>query len=278
MDYLYAIILGIIQGITEFLPVSSSGHLAIAQHFMTVSEEPLLMTILLHFGTLIAVLICFWNDVWMVIKEFFLCIRDIFTKKFSWKEANQHRRMMILIIIATLVLFIVLPFKDTVEGFGTNMFVVGACLAVTGVLLFLGDRFAKKAKRSGDEATVKDALAIGAVQAFATLPGLSRSGSTISAALILGLQREYAVTFSFILSLPAVFGATLLEVKDAVEAGVEFKLSYAVGMVVALLVGIGAIRLVKWLVKSDRFGKFCWYCFAVAAFAIGVGVYDLIGK
>lgn len=274
--YIEAIILGIIQGITEFLPVSSSGHLAIAQHFMTTSEEPLLMSILLHFATLVAVVICFRKDVWGIIKEFFLCIRDIFKGQFSWKEANQHRRMLILLIIATLPLLVVLPVKGFVESLSSNIFIVGLCLAGTGILLFISDRIASRATRSGDKATVKDAVIIGCAQACATLPGLSRSGSTISTSLILGLEREYAVSFSFIMSLPAVLGATLLQVMDAAEAGVTFEMSYLVGMVVAFAVGIASIKLVKWLVRSDRFGKFSYYCFAAAAFAIGVGIYEFI--
>ena len=274
-EYIEAVILGIIQGVTEFLPVSSSGHLAIAQFFMETSEEPLLVSILLHFATLVAVVICFRRDVIGIITEFFLCIRDLFAGKFSWKNANQHRRMMILIVIATLPLFIVLPFKDAVESVSSNIFAVGICLAVTGVLLFVSDRVSRKAHRSGEKARVSDALAIGVVQACATLPGLSRSGSTVSTALILGLEREYAVSFSFILSLPAVFGATLLQVADAVESHAEFKASYLVGMFTAFVVGIASIKLMKWLVRSDKFGKFCYYCFAVAAFAVGVGIYSM---
>ena len=275
-EYIEAIILGIVQGIAEFLPVSSSGHLAIAQHFMTTAEEPLLMSILLHFATLVAVVICFRKDVFGIIKEFFLCIGDICKGKFSWKEASQYRRMLILIIIATIPLFIVLPFKDTVEGLSSNIFIVGLCLIVTGVLLIVSDKLASRAARGGDKATVKDAVFIGCAQAIATLPGISRSGSTISTSLILGLERDYAVAFSFIMSLPAVFGATLLQVLDAVETNAEFKLSYLIGMIVAFVVGIASIKLVKWLVKSDRFGKFAYYCFAVAAFAMGVGIYEFV--
>lgn len=274
--YIEAIILGIVQGIAEFLPVSSSGHLAIAQHFMSFNEEPMLMSILLHFATLVAVVICFWNDVWGVIKEFFLCIRDIFKGQFSWKNANQHRRMLIIIIVATLPLLLVLPFKDSIESLSSSIFVVGICLAVTGVLLFVSDRLASKAKRSGDEVTVKDGVIVGVAQAIATLPGISRSGSTISTSLILGLEREYAVSLSFLMSLPAVFGATLLEVLDAIETNAVFDMSYLVGMAVAFAVGIASIKLVKWLVKSDRFGKFAYYCFAAAAFAVGVGIFEML--
>ncbi len=278
MSFWKTILLGIIQGITEFLPVSSSGHLAIAQYLMGegTGDSPLLMSILLHFGTLIAVILCFRKDVWGIIREFFLCIRDVCTGKFSWKEASAYRRMLILLIVATLLLFVVLPFKDMAEVLNTNMLAVGICLGVTGVLLMLSDKKAPSAKRKGEEAKMTDALGIGAVQACAAIfPGLSRSGSTISASLFLGLEREYAVSFSFLLSIPAVLGATLLEVKDAVETGVTFELSYFIGMAVACLVGIGAIKLVQWLVRSDRFGKFCWYCFAVAALAIGMGIAQL---
>lgn len=280
MSYWKAIVLGIIQGITEFLPVSSSGHLAIAQYLMGegTGSSPLLMSILLHFGTLVAVVICFRKDVWGIVKEFFLCVKDVFTGKFSWKNAGPYRRMLILLILATLLLVVVLPFKDIAEGLNTSMLTVGIALGVTGVLLILSDKKAPSSKRSAGEAKLTDAVGIGAVQACAAIfPGLSRSGSTISASLFLGLEREYAVSFSFLLSVPAVLGATLLEVKDAVEAGVSFELPYLVGMIVACAVGIGAIKLVQWLVRSDRFGKFCWYCFAVSAFAIGLGIAQLVG-
>lgn len=278
MSFWKAIVLGIIQGITEFLPVSSSGHLAIAQYLMGegTGSSPLLMSILLHFGTLVAVVLCFRKDVWGIIREFFLCIGDLFRGKFHWKNADSYRRMLILLILATLLLFVVLPFKDMAEVLNTNMLAVGIALGVTGILLILSDKKAPSSKRTADQAKVTDAVGIGAVQACAAIfPGLSRSGSTISASLFLGLEREYAVSFSFLLSVPAVLGATLLEVKDAVETGVTFDPAYLVGMTVACAVGIGAIKLVQWLVRSDRFGKFCWYCFAVSALAIGMGIAQL---
>ena len=278
MKYLEAIILGIVQGITEFLPVSSSGHLSIVQFLFgkSVGEANHLFQVVLHLGTFAAVVLCFWKDVWGVFKEFFLGIADIFRGKFSWKNANFHRRTIILMVIASLFLFLVLPFHDFAEGLNTNMFVVGISLLATGVLLFASDKYAPKAKRTGDEATVKDAAVIGSVQACSAIfPGLSRSGSTISTGLFLGLDRDYAVTFSFLLSLPAVCGAVFLETLDAVKEGVPFDPSYLVGMLVAFLAGIGAIALVKWLVKSDRFGKFCWYCFAVGLFAVGLGLYKI---
>lgn len=279
MNYLESILLGLVQGITEFLPVSSSGHLAIVQFLLGhgVGNANLFFDVMLHLGTFFAVVLCFWKDVWGVIKEFFLCIGDLFHGKFSWKDASPYRRMMILIIASTVFLFLVLPFTDLAEGLTTNMFVVGACLILTGVLLLLSDKKAPKAKRGADEAKLSDAAGIGLVQACtAVLPGLSRSGSTISTALFLGLDREYAVSFSFILSLPAICGAVFLETLDAVKEGITFDPSYLVGMFVAFFVGIGAIALVRWLVRSDRFGKFCWYCFAVGLFAVGLGLYRFV--
>jgi len=280
VSQLESIILGIVQGLTEFLPVSSTGHLSIVQALFgeSVGESNHFFQVMLHSGTFAAVVLCFWKDVWGVFIEFFRGLADAFRGKFSWKNANFHRRTICLMVVASVILFAVLPLRGFAEGLTTNMLAVGTSLFVTGVLLLLSDKCAPKKKRGGCEATVKDACTIGTVQlCSAVFPGLSRSGSTISTGLFMGLDRDYAVTFSFLLSLPAVCAAVLLELIESLNEGISFDSTYLVGMLTAFVTGVGAIKLVKWLVKSDRFGKFCWYCFAVGLFAIGLGVYQYLG-
>ena len=222
MDYIFIIIQGIIQGLTEFLPVSSSGHLSVAQHFMNIGDESLIISIVLHLGTLAAVFAAFWGTIWGMIKEFFLTIRDIFTGKFSWRNMNDNRRMMFMVIIATLVLVPVYFFKDfftSVEGDGDIIF-EGCAFVFTAILLFLSDACVKGYK-TGKDMTVKDAITVGLFQCVALFPGVSRSGSTVTAGLFCGLTRETAVTYSFILGIPAILGGSVLEIKDAVSSGVQ---------------------------------------------------------
>lgn len=170
--------------------------------------------------------------------------------------------MVLLLVLGTLPLFLVLPFDDAVEGLGTNPVFVSAMLLVTGCILFLSDRYGG-GRKTGRTATVKDVLLVGVAQGAATIPGLSRSGTTISAGMALGFERNFAVRFSFLLSLPAVLGATLLKVVKAAQAG-EFDMEllpmYITGMVVAGVVGYFSISLVKLLASKGKFGMFAYYC------------------
>ncbi len=268
IEWLKSIALGLLQGIAEFLPISSSGHLDIAQHFMGMEEAPLFFNVLLHFATFFSIIIVYRKTVIELIVEFFRLIGDIFTGKFKWKESSQIRRMLIFIIVATLPLFVIVPFSDFLDPLNSNMYFVGSALIVTAILLFTSDRVAKKANRPEEKVTILDSFVIGLGQMCALVPGLSRSGTTISTGIFLGIDREYAVRFSFLMSLPAVAGATILELKDAVETGVSFKPEYAVGMVVAFVSGIFAIKLVNMLVKKNKFGYFAYYCAAAGVATI----------
>lgn len=276
MDYISIIIQGIIQGLTEFLPISSSGHLSVAQHFLGVQESTLLISIVLHLGTLVAVFIAFWKDIWGMIKEFFLTIGDIFTGKFSWRNMNDSRRMMFMVIIATLLLvpaYLVKDFFICMEEDDDIIF-EGFAFLFTALLLFLSDACVKGLK-TGRSMKIKDAVAVGLFQCVALFPGVSRSGSTITAGLFCGLTRETAVKFSFILGIPAILGGSVLEIKDAVESGAEFDIpTLAVGFAVSAVVGILAIKLVRLVTKKNKFKYFGIYLLIIGLLCVGTGAYE----
>lgn len=278
MDYISVIIQGIIQGLSEFLPISSSGHLSVAQHFMNVGEESLITSIVLHLGTLVAVFIAFFPTIWGMIKEFFLTVKDIFTGKFSWKNMNSNRRMMFMVIIATLLLVPVYFFKDFFTGFEGDKDIIfeGVAFMFTALLLFMSDKCVK-GQKTGDKMKVGDAIAVGAMQCVALFPGVSRSGSTTAAGLFCGLTKETAVTFSFILGIPAILGSSVLEISDAMHSDMEINwLPLIVGFAVAAVVGLLAIALVKWLIKNDRFKVFGIYTALLGLACVGIGIFELV--
>ena len=266
MTYLTAFLLGLIQGVAEFLPISSSGHLAIAQNLLgleSAGSVPEFFDVLLHLGTLIAVFAAYWKDICEMVVEFFRGIGDL-AHRSTPSPVPPARRLILLIIVGTLPLFAVLPVRRAVQGLGDNMVFVGAALIVTGFLLFLCDRV-RKGRKTERSATWADALLVGVGQAVATLPGVSRSGMTITAGCFAGYERTFAVRFSFLLSIPAVLGANILSIGDAVKAGIngaEVPM-YLVGVVTAAVVGYLCIRLLKYVADKGRFGAFAYYCWAV---------------
>ncbi len=266
MTYLTAFLLGLIQGVAEFLPISSSGHLAIAQNLLgleSAGSVPGFFDVLLHMGTLIAVFAAYWKDICEMVVEFFRGIGDL-AHRSTPSPVPPARRLILLIIVGTLPLFAVLPVRRAVQGLGDNMVFVGAALIVTGFLLFLCDRV-RKGRKTERSATWADALLVGVGQAVATLPGVSRSGMTITAGCFVGYERTFAVRFSFLLSIPAVLGANILSIGDAVKAGIngaEVPM-YLVGVVTAAVVGYLCIRLLKYVADKGRFGAFAYYCWAV---------------
>lgn len=278
MDIFSIIIQGIIQGLTEFLPVSSSGHLSITQHFMNVGEESLIISIVLHLGTLLAVFCAFYKTIFGMIKEFFLTIGDIFTGKFSWKNMNDNRRMMFMVIIATLILvpvYFVKDFFTSVEGDGDIIF-EGCAFIFTAILLFLSDACTKGFK-TGKDMSIKDAITVGLFQCVALFPGVSRSGSTTTAGLFCGLTRETAVTYSFILGIPAILGGSVLELKDAVGSGMELDVAMlAIGFITAAVVGFLSIKLVKLIIKHDKFKIFGVYTLILGLLCVGYGIFELV--
>lgn len=275
MSFFNAIILGLIQGIAEFLPISSSGHLAIAQNLLGVSVEgtnDMFFDVLLHLGTLAAVFVAYWQEIREMIVEFFRAAGDIVKGK-KQKNVPPARRLIAMIVIGTLPLFAILPVKDFVEELSNNTYFIGGALLVTGCLLLACDRVRKGRKDEGS-ATMKDALLVGIGQAIATCPGISRSGMTISAGCFCGFERKFAVRFAFLLSIPAVLGANILEIADVLETGIDTALlpAYFVGVVVAAVSGYLCIRLLKMIAEKGKFGAFSYYCWAMGAVTIVLSV------
>lgn len=276
MSYLSAVILGLVQGVAEFLPISSSGHLAILQKFFRLADvehDHMFFDVLLHLGTLIAVFAAYRRDIADLIREFFRMLRLQPTPRHQ-RPDYPKRRMILMLILATLPLFLVLPVKDYVEGLYTNTFFIAGALLVTGGLLFLSDRFSRGSK---DEKSIRisDALFVGCAQAIAVVPGLSRSGTTIAAGMNRGFDRSFAVKFSFLLSIPAVLGANILSLIDAVQTGFDSSLLpvYLVGVLVAMISGYASIILLRYIAGKGRFGGFAYYCWGVAIITL---VFSLI--
>ena len=265
MEILKAILLGFLQGVTEFLPISSSGHLSVFQHFFgnVGGTSSLLFTVLLHMGTLIAVFVVYYKTIWGLIVEFFSTIKDIFTGKFKWSEMNENRRMLFMFVISCVpLLFLLIPvggdrrIMDVLGGLAddNDILVEGVCFLFTAALLLVGSWRAKKVK-ARPQIGAKSALAVGVAQAFAAgFPGISRSGSTISTGMICGVSKEYMVRYSFILGIPAILAANVMEIKDAVALGEQIDiLPVIIGVVTAAVVGFAAIKALEWLVKIDKF-------------------------
>ena len=272
MSLLNALLLGIIQGVAEFLPISSSGHLSIAQNLLGLrveGSEDMFFDVLLHLGTLAAVFVAYWADIREMILEFFRTIQDVAHGGMP-QRIPPARRMILLVIVGTLPLFLVLPIQDFVEGLSNNTYAVGGALLVTGVLLWLCDRVRKGRKNEGS-ATKRDVLLVGLSQAVATCPGLSRSGTTISVGCFMGFERKFAVRYAFLLSIPAVLGANILHIADVIQAGgIDTSLvpAYLLGVVVAAVSGYFSIRLLRFVAEKGRFGFFSYYCWAVGLVTI----------
>lgn len=275
MTLLHAVLLGLIQGVAEFLPISSSGHLAIAEHLLGqagATKIPDFFDVLLHLGTLFAVFVAYWEDIRDMILEFFGGVGDLVYGT-TPTPVPPARRLILLIIVGTLPLFAVLPVMDLVEGLGDNMYFVAGALLVTGCLLFLSDRV-RRGRKTERTATLTDVLLVGAAQAVATGPGISRSGTTITVGCFVGFERKFAVRFSFLLSIPAVLGANILSLKDAIEAGISWEEvpAYLAGVLVAAVVGYACIRLLKMVAERGKFGFFAYYCWVVGAVTLALTV------
>ena len=274
LSLLSSILLGLIQGLAEFLPISSSGHLAIAEHFLGqagVPATPDFFDVLLHLGTLVAVFAAYWQDIRDMIVELIDGVRDL-VRGTTPNPIPPARRMILLIIVGTLPLFVVLPVKDLVEGLSGNIYFVAGALIVTGFLLFASDRV-KKGRKTERRAQLLDVLLVGIAQAIATCPGISRSGTTITAGCFVGFDRKFAVRFSFLLSIPAVLGANILTLKDAIQENsiiVSDIPVYLVGVAVAAVVGYICIRLLKMIADKGKFGWFAYYCWAVGLIVLAL--------
>jgi len=257
-ETLRAIILGIVQGLTEFLPVSSSGHLEIAKFIMqdaSIEEQSMLMTVVLHFATALSTIVIFRKEVMEIITGLF---------KFEKNEELEFSLKIILSMIPAALVGIL--FEKQIEAlFDQNLLLVGLMLIVTGVLLFLADR----AKKTDKKVSYANALIIGISQAIAILPGISRSGATISTSVLLGIDREREARFSFLMVVPLIFGKIA---KDLLDGDFSFSgdamMPLIVGFVAAFFTGLLACTWMIRLVKNSKLTYFSIYCFIVAAIAI----------
>jgi len=262
MEIINAIILGIIQGITEFLPVSSSGHLEIAKAILgenKVGEESLLMTVVLHFATALSTIIIFRKDILEILKGLF---------QFKNNDSFWFSLKIVFSMIPAALVGVF--FNDEIEAlFGGALTLVGSMLLVTGLLLFLAD----KAKASAKKVGVKHAILIGISQAIAILPGISRSGATISTAVLLGIDKEKAARFSFLMVVPLIFGKIA---KDILSGDIQYEtttfIPLLVGFIFAFLTGMFACKWMIRLVKSSQLKYFAYYCFAIGGIVIATSL------
>lgn len=274
VSILNAILLGLVQGIAEFLPISSSGHLSVLQnlfHMSTAEQGHLLFDVMLHVGTLISILIVYWRDLRQMVREtiWFFQGKGLRTGKGRGRRALPMARLVLMLVFATLPLVLILPVKSRVETLYYHTFAIGLFFLLTGCILYVSDHM-PQGSRSERNMTVVDALLIGLCQCVATIPGVSRSGVTITAGMARGLDREFAVKFSFLLSIPAVVGSALLTLIDAVRAGVDGSLipAYLIGTAVSALVGVASIRLLQRITRRGNFGRFCYYLWGAGIITI----------
>jgi len=277
MSVFEAFIAGIIQGLTEFLPVSSSGHLVI---YSTLTGEGeggnLAFTVFLHVATLLAVVIVYRKDVWVLLRELVFAIVDIVKGRPNFK--TPKRRFLLMVIIGTIPAVIAgvgIKALD-LDAMLENIYVVAVMLIVTAVFMFLVDRI-KDGKLTAADAPLGTALLVGLLQGAAILPGLSRSGSTIFGGVLGGLKKDFAVRFAFILSIPAILGSALVEMRGAMKAG-DAGLdpgAMAAGFIAAFVCGLVAIKLIKVLIKSRKFYVFGIYCLGASTFAflVAAGIF-----
>ena len=251
MSILQAIFLGIVQGLTEFLPVSSSGHLVFLQSLLGMEEPQLFFDVMLHLGTLLAVVVYFRSDIYKIIKGIGSLLKGS-------KQGQEGTRLLLWIIVATIPTGLMgILFKDWFESLFSKPKVVGMMLLITGLVLFL-TRWAKKEGRTIEKMNWMDSIIIGIAQGIAIIPGISRSGATISTGLFCGLDRELSGKFSFLLSIPAILGATFLE-SQKIGSSLEVQIGL-LGMAVAFLVGIFSLTLLIKIIKMGKIFNFSYYC------------------
>lgn len=267
MTWLEALILGIVQGLTEFLPVSSSGHLEIGQAVLgTAGEENLLFAVVVHAATVLSTLVILWREV-----------AQLFKGTFTTLQWNKDKDYVAKILVSMIPVFIVgMFFKDQVEAFfGNGLRIVGICLIVTAFLLWLSEFLTKRMNRQGHEVSYWNALIIGCAQAVAVLPGLSRSGTTIATGLLCGVRKEDVAKFSFLMVLVPILGDALLELKDILTGEVVVSIGWlplVVGFVAAFATGCFACRFMIDIVRRQKLTYFAIYCLCVGIFAIVYGL------
>ncbi|MFR2137968.1 MAG: undecaprenyl-diphosphate phosphatase [Pseudoruminococcus massiliensis] len=304
MNIFEAIVLGAVQGLTEFLPVSSSGHLAIFQHFFGLNDNNLFFNVMLHVGTLTAVCAVYWRLFLRLIKSFFMILKKVFTGKFKWSEMDADENLVMMIIIGLLPLFLLflpigrgMKIKDLADKWSSDgyLIITSISLLVTSFLLVIGINANRKTtilykshgKLRADGAGRRklnpvDAVFIGLFQAVAAIfPGISRSGSTLTAGELRKINKQRALDYSFVLGTPAIIAAALLEGKDALfpadgsAVSIEF-FPTLIGIITSAIVGFLAIRLFKWLLSTNRMYYFVLYTAGAGIICLVISIIELI--
>lgn len=271
MSVWQAIILGLVQGITEFLPISSSGHLSIMNNLFDMSTADgghLFFDVLLHLGTLSAVFVVYWQDFAQMFREVlgFLNLGPMAGER---QKRYPSARTFIMLLVATLPMALIIPMRVRLENlFYQNVF-IGIMLILTGCILYVSDRMTQGEKTERN-ITLLDAVLIGLCQCAAAIPGLSRAGTTITAGIATGLRRDFALKFSFLLSVPAVLGSTILTLADTLQRGIDLASvpAYLIGMVAAMISGILSISIFRSIFKNGKFGGFSYYCWVMGVLSI----------
>ncbi|HZH93950.1 MAG TPA: undecaprenyl-diphosphate phosphatase [Tissierellaceae bacterium] len=269
MNWIEAIVLGIFQGVAEFLPISSSGHLALLQHLFGITEGNLFFTEMLHFGTLISIIIVYFEDVKKIIIEFLSLVGNLLTGKKSG-DLTDHQRLGLLILAGSVPTAIIgITFEDFFESLYTSLIPIGIALLFTGFLLWFAERKGSESKDI-QKMTFIDSLIIGTFQGMAIIPGISRSGSTIVAGLLRGLKKPLTTEFSFLLALPATFGAFLLGIIKVIRGGngVIVNMPLVVGVVLSTVVGIISLKALIKILNRNKLHYFSYYLWIVGAVTI----------
>ena len=276
MSYFEAIILGLVQGLAEFLPISSSGHLALLQQAFGIHEDKvLLFAVLLHVGTLISVFIVYWKDIWELIVELCLTIRDLCTGKGLRLAERPIRKLGVMIIVATIPTAIIgLVFSDFFDSLYNSVIPIGVGLIITGFLLIFAEKKGE-GNRGIQQMNFRNAIFIGLVQGVAICPGISRSGSTLFGSLVCNLDRKFAVKFVFLISIPSILGSAVLEAPAALEAGVTATEvgPVLVGMLVAAVSGLVAIKTMIKIVSDKKLSYFSYYVWVLGLFVVLYGIF-----
>jgi undecaprenyl-diphosphatase len=261
------IILGIIQGISEFLPISSSGHLVIFGEYLNVSVPGNTMEVMLHIGTVFSILVCFWPKVWLIIQDFF----GIFTKR-NKNHFNTKTNPVLLLIIASIPAVITgLLLDNYFEQLFDSVFHVGIALIVTGLVLFYSTKV-KLGNRELKDLTAKDALFIGIAQSLAVIPGISRSGMSITAGFKKKLSRKTAAEWSFLMSLPVTAGAGLLKIPAMFNDSNIVVSELIVGIIASFIFGIIAIKVLMKVIQSDKWKYFSYYCLIMGVLMVALNI------
>ncbi len=276
MGYIEAIILGLVQGLSEFLPISSSGHLALLENLFEIKEDSVIFfAVLLHIGTLVSIFIVYHEDIYALIKELFLLFKDIFTGKGLKIEERPIRKLGIMIIVSSIPTAIMgLLFSDYIDRIFGSLTVISICWIITGFILLFSEKLNNN-KKEIEGMKYRNAIFVGICQGLAIMPGISRSGSTIVGSLVTGLKREFAVEFAFLISIPAILGSAILEFPKAIKAGIEPSTigPMIVGFLVAAISGYFAITTMIRIVSKHRMRYFSYYVWILG---VGTFIYSVL--